>query len=121
MRTSKARRQYAKKTAALEQQLADTTARLEKARTAWPALAGENARLREEKATTDLAHIRARRLDLARVSELHHKVLRRGTSGPRSERFYCPECNVLFPCRTITVIGKLAEQLDGLYREAKAS
>lgn len=118
---SKLRRQHAKVVTALEVELSEGRLTLERARDAWRSLNAQNRTLREERRDAQLAAVRERRGDLARVANLHQRVMRRAAGRGRAERFYCDTCNTLWPCRTIEVLSKLNGHLDDLFLAAKAS
>jgi hypothetical protein len=99
----------------------DQAERLEAARATWRAQRAELDQMSETRRVEQLADVRSRREDLARVAAIHHKVLRRAVGKGRAERFYCVECNVPFPCRTMDILARLGGQLDELFQTLRAA
>lgn len=88
---------------------------IDAAREAWKV---QQADLRRVEATADeveLGHLQTRRKDLARVAAVHRRVPRAAGGPRRAVRNYCEECNVLWPCRTTEVLGRLGADVDALF------
>jgi hypothetical protein len=104
----------------LSAEVVELSGLLERGRAAWRGLRAELDRVEATRRAEQLEGVQSRRKDLARVAAIHHKVLRRAVGRGRAERFYCEECNVPFPCRTMDVLGRLGEALDETYRSLQA-
>jgi len=95
--------------------------RLAMAGDVWRGITAENRSLVEQAAAAEVEAIQTRRKDLARIAAIHRTVQRASTGSRRGIRNYCEECNVPFPCRTVETIGRMGDELDALYRAAKAA
>lgn len=110
------------KMAKLRRKNASLDRALELARETWHEQRDEIQLLTATRRAEQLHSIQDRRDDLTYLGSLHKKVLRRATSGRAgAERFFCVECNVLYPCRTTEVLAKQGTRLDALYHEIRAA
>jgi len=109
------------KMAKLRRKVAELEQALELARGTWHEQRAEIQLLAATRRAERLHAVQDRRADLAYLGSLHSKVLRRASGRAHAERFFCVECNVLFPCRTVEVLGRQGEKLDELYHQLKAA